>query len=110
VVEATREIIGGAPSVERRYYLSSLPANVEDLARAVRSHWGVENQLHWCLDVTFKEDGSRARTRFAATNLATLRRISLNLLRADRASAKSLPRKRLRCALDPSYLAALLKL
>jgi len=110
VVEATREIIGRVPSVERRYYLSSLPVNVEDFARAVRSHWGVENQLHWCLDVTFKEDASRARTRFAATNLATLRRISLNLLRADRASAKSLPRKRLRCALDPSYLAALLKI
>jgi predicted transposase YbfD/YdcC len=69
----------------------------------------VENQLHWSLDVTFGEDGSRARTRHAATNLATLRRITLNLLRADKASSKSLNRKRLRCALDPNYLITLLK-
>jgi predicted transposase YbfD/YdcC len=109
VVEAVREVAGSAPSTERRYYLSSLPPDIGRFARAVRGHWSVENQLHWSLDVTFDEDRSRARTRHAATNLATLRRITLNLLRADKSSAKSLHRKRLRCALAPDYLISLLK-
>jgi len=108
VVEAVRELPGSPPSTERRYYLSSLPSDITRFARAVRGHWSVENQLHWSLDVTFQEDRSRARTRHAATNLATLRRIALNLLRADKSSTKSLHRKRLRSALDPNYLASLL--
>jgi predicted transposase YbfD/YdcC len=109
VVEAVREVGGGAPGTERRYYLSSLPPDIAKFARAVRGHWSVENQLHWSLDVSFDEDRSRARTRHAATNLATLRRITLNLLRADKTSSKSLNRKRLRAALVPSYLLSLLK-
>ena len=109
VVEAVREVVGSAPSTERRYYLSSLPPDIGRFARAVRGHWSVESQLHWSLDVSFDEDRSRARTRHAAVNLATLRRITLNLLRADKSSSKSLNRKRLRCALDPNYLIALLK-
>jgi predicted transposase YbfD/YdcC len=109
VVEAVRQVGAEAPTTERRYYLSSLPLDVARFAHAVRGHWSVENQLHWSLDVTFDEDRSRARTRHAATNLATLRRIVLNLLRADKRSTKSLNRKRLRCALNPSYLAALLQ-
>lgn len=109
VVEAVREVGGSAPSTERRYYLSSLPPDIAKFARAVRGHWAVENQLHWSLDVSFDEDGSRARTRHAATNLATLRRIALNLLRADKSSSKSLNRKRLRAALVPAYLLSLLK-
>ena len=108
VVEAVREVAGSAPSTERRYYLSSLAPDIARFARAVRGHWSVENQLHWSLDVTFDEDRSRARTRHAAINLATLRRIALNLLRADKSSTKSLPRKRLRSALDPNYLTSLL--
>jgi len=109
LVEAVREVAGSAPSTERRYYLSSLPPDIGRFARAVRGHWSVENQLHWSLDVSFEEDRSRARTRHAATNLATLRRITLNLLRADKSSSKSLNRKRLRCALAPDYLISLLK-
>ena len=109
VVEAVREVTGDAPSTERRYYLSSLPPDIAKFARAVRGHWSVENQLHWSLDVSFDEDRSRARTRHAATHLATLRRIALNLLRADKSSAKSLNRKRLRAALVPAYLLSLLK-
>ena len=109
VVEAVREVTGSAPSTERRYYLSSLPPDIGRFARAVRGHWSVENQLHWSLDVSFDEDRSRARTRHSATNLATLRRITLNLLRADKSSSKSLNRKRLRCALVPDYLISLLK-
>ena len=75
----------------------------------MRGHWSVENQLHWSLDVSFEEDRSRARTRHAAINPATLRRITLNLLRTDQSSSKSLNRKRLRCAPVPNYLISLLK-
>lgn len=109
VVESVREIIGKEPSTERRYYLSSLPPDIKTFARAVRGHWSVENQLHWSLDVTFHEDGSRARSKHAATNLATARRIALNLLRADKSTSISLNRKRLRAALNTNYLLHLLK-
>jgi predicted transposase YbfD/YdcC len=70
MVEAEREV-GGKKTVERRYYLSSLPLGVETFARAVRGHWSVENSLHWVLDVQMREDESRARTGHAAENLAT---------------------------------------
>ena len=87
VVESKREI-NGKVSVERRYYLSSLPVDVALLARAVRGHWAVENNLHWMLDVVFGEDQSRARTGFAVANLGVARRLALNLLRQDRSSTR----------------------
>ena len=83
MVEAVRELPGHR-SVERRYYLSSLEAGIETFARAVRGHWSVENQLHWVLDVQMGDDQSRARSGHAAENLATLRRLSLNLLKQDK--------------------------
>jgi predicted transposase YbfD/YdcC len=101
-VEATRTL-GGKTSVEQRFYLSSLPPNAEQFAQAVRKHWGIENQRQWSLDVTFREDQSRLRTGHGAENFAVLRHIALNLLRQE-PSAKSLPRKRLACALNPDYL------
>lgn len=101
-VEATRSG-GGKTSVEPRFYLSSLPPDAEQFAQTVRKHWGVENQLHWSLDVTFREDQSRLRTGHGAENFAVLRHIALNLLRQE-PSTKSLPRKRLACALNPDYL------
>jgi predicted transposase YbfD/YdcC len=102
MVEATRTL-GGKISVEQRFYLSSLPPDAEQFAQAVRKHWGIENQLHWSLDVTFREDQSRLRTGHGAENFAVLRHIALNLLRQE-PSTKSLPRKRLACALNPDYL------
>jgi predicted transposase YbfD/YdcC len=66
VVESVRQVGTEEPTVERRYYLSSLAVDVEQFARAVRGHWGVENSLHWCLDVQVGEDQSRARTGHAA--------------------------------------------
>lgn len=108
VVEAVREIEGKI-SVERRYYLSSLTLDAPRFARAVRSHWGVENQLHWVLDVVFNEDQSRARLQHASENLATLRRWSLNLLKADILLAKrSLKARRKNAGWDNSYLLHLL--
>jgi predicted transposase YbfD/YdcC len=69
MVESIREI-NGQSSIERRYFLSSLAVDIETFARAVRSHWRVENKVHWIMDVSFREDQSRARTGFAAENLA----------------------------------------
>ncbi len=107
VVEARREIKGKA-SVERRYYLSSLPGAVAKFARAVRGHWGVENQLHWVLDVVFGEDQSRARAGHAAENLAATRRLAINLLRRDKTCKRGIKGKLLRAAIDPSYLKLIL--
>jgi predicted transposase YbfD/YdcC len=103
VVEA-RRTVGDKESVERRYYLSSLPAEVQTFARAVRGHWGVENGLHWVLDVVFGEDDSRARSGYAAENLAATRRLAVNLLRRDRTCKRSIKGKLMRAAIDPDYL------
>jgi predicted transposase YbfD/YdcC len=107
VVEARREI-RGRESVERRYYLSSLRPDAEKFARAVRGHWGVENQLHWVLDVVFGEDQSRARTGHAAENLAATRRLAVNLLRRDKTCKRSIKGKLMRAAIDPDYLKLIL--
>lgn len=107
MVESIRKLKGKS-SLERRYYLSSLPLNAERFARAVRGHWGVENALHWSLDVTFREDDSRARTRNAAQNLATLRRIALNLIKKEPSKRDSLRGKRYMAALNPKFLERLL--
>lgn len=69
----------------------------------MRNHWGIENGLHWTLDVTFREDQSRLRKGHGPENFAVLRHITLNLLLQE-SSKKSIPRKRLTCGLDPEYL------
>src|SRR5713101_1116537 len=102
MVEATRTL-AGKTTVEQRFYLSSLATDAQGFARAVRNHWGIENGLHWTLDVTFREDHSRLRKGHGPENFAVLRHITLNLLRQE-PSNKSLPRKRLACALNPDYL------
>lgn len=107
LIESIR-IVKGVRTVERRYYLSSLALGAQTFAQAVRQHWGVENRLHWSLDVTFREDQSRARTRYAAQNLATLRRIALNLVKHDKTQNLPVRRKRMLAALDPDYLKRLL--
>ena len=107
MVESIRSI-KGKNSIERRYYLSSLPLDVDAFAKAVRGHWGVENSLHWSLDVTFREDQSRARSKNAAQNLATLRRIALNLIKKHPLEKVSQRQKRIFAALDTTFLAQLL--
>ena len=108
MVESVRQMGTEAPTVERRYYLSSLAVDAEKFARAVRGHWGVENSLHWCLDVQMAEDQSRARTGHAAENLATLRRLALNLLKRDRTKKRGLKGKQLNAGWDHDYLLRLL--
>ena len=80
VVESER-LIRGQTTVERRYYLSSLNVDAKEFARAVREHWSIENQLHWSLDVSFREDQCSVRIQRAAENFALLRRMALHILK-----------------------------
>ena len=109
MVEATRTA-GGETTTTQRLFASSLTPDAEVLARAVRGHWGVENGLHWSLDVSFGEDRSRARAEHAAANLAVARRVALTLLRAETTAEGGAPTKRMRCAWDADYLALVLQL
>lgn len=107
MVESIRTIKGKS-SIERRFFLSSLPLDAPRLAKSIRKHWGVENSLHWSLDVTFKEDDSRARTMNAAQNVATLRRIALNLIKKTPRKGVSQRQKLIVAALDDTFLEVLL--
>src|SRR5262249_60197469 len=82
LVESHREV-GGEVSSEQRFFLTSLPCDVVRFAQAVREHWGVENALHWVLDVSFREDDCRIRQGHGAQNMAVLRHMALNLLRRE---------------------------
>ena len=103
--------IRGKTSVERRFYLSSLPADAERMNWVVRQHWRVENSLHWCMDVVFGDDQMRARTDHAAHNLAVLRQFVLNLIRLSPVKRKGgLKVQRLIAATSDSFRAQLLGL
>lgn len=107
VVESVRDIQGQI-TTERRYYLCSLPLDIYGFSRAVRSHWGVENSVHWHMDVSFAEDQSRARTGFAAENLATLRRLALNLLKREKTKKRGIRGKQKNAGWNHQYLLMLL--
>jgi len=107
VVESVREI-GDEVTTERRYFLSSLPLDVETMARAIRGHWGIENKLHWVLDVCFREDYSRVRSGHAAENLASLRRLALNLLKKEKTKKRGIKGKQLNASWNHAYLLKLL--
>ena len=92
---------------DTRYYISSAPLSAKAAAAAVRGHWGIENRLHWVLDVTFKEDQSRLRTGHGANNMAVVRHFAINLVRAA-SDKKSLKLRRKLAAWDVEYLASLL--
>jgi predicted transposase YbfD/YdcC len=89
---------------ETCYYISSLGRDVKRLAAVVRGHWGVENKLHWVLDIAFHEDGCRVRKDHGAQNLAILRHIALNLLKRERTSKVGVKNKRLKAGWDQRYL------
>jgi predicted transposase YbfD/YdcC len=97
----------GVKSTDIRYYISSLDNNAELIAKAVRSHWGIENSLHWVLDVTFREDECRIRKGHGPENFAILRHIARNLLQQE-SSKKSIKQKQLRAGWDERYLGKVL--
>jgi predicted transposase YbfD/YdcC len=97
----------GVVTTEVSYYISSLRPNARRLARAIRGHWGIENGLHWVLDVVFREDARRVYDRVAAQNIAFLNRLALSVLRGD-PTKSSLKVKRKRAGWDIGYLAQLL--
>lgn len=103
MVEAERRI-GEKRTTESRYYLLSTPLKAKAFGDATRSHWGIENQVHWVLDVAFHEDQSRIRQGHAAENFAVLRHLALNLLRHQQAKRLSIRGKRLKAAWDHTFL------
>jgi len=107
-VTATRQVGEQAATTSVRYYLTSLPSAAKPIAKAVRSHWGIENGLHWVLDMAFREDESRARTGHSAQNLAVLRKLALTLIQQDRSRKIGVKASRLRASWDTGYLLHLL--
>jgi predicted transposase YbfD/YdcC len=98
----------GETTEEFRYFIGSRKASARTYGKALRGHWGIENCLHWHLDVTFNEDGNRVSKRNAAENLALLRRLTLSLLQAHPAK-QSIARKRFQAALNPDFLEEILR-
>jgi predicted transposase YbfD/YdcC len=89
---------------ETSYYMGSIENNAENFAKAVRSHWAIENSLHWVLDVSFREDESRIRKGNAPENFAVLRHIALNMIKRETSLKKSIKSRRLRAGWDNDYL------
>ena len=107
-VESTREV-NGERSTDRRYYISSVEKrDAARMLQRVRGHWGVENRLHWRLDVVFDEDRRRVRTGHAPENFSRLSRIALNLLKAESSKKAGIKSKRLCCGWDHDYLLTVL--
>ena len=107
-VESTRTV-GGKTSIDRRYFISDLTGqSAETLLGYVRGHWGIENQLHWSLDVSFREDERRNRVGHSAENLSRMRRLALNLLRQEKTCKLGVKAKRLKACLEQEYMLKLL--
>ena len=109
VIEGIRRTDAGETK-KLRYFISSLEPDAAKMLSHVRAHWGVENQLHWSLDVVFREDENRARKGNAQENLAIIRKIALNLLRKEKTKKCGAKGKRLICAMDQDYLLNVLHL
>jgi predicted transposase YbfD/YdcC len=108
VVSRERQVKGSANASTVQYYLTSLRCGAKKLAGYVRGHWGIENGLHWCLDVSFGEDANRTRDRNAGANLGAIRRAAASLLKQDKGRG-SIKAKRLSAALDEKYLERVLQ-
>jgi len=109
VIEAERTI-SGKTSHERRLYIGSIAPDASTLANVVRAHWGIENRVHWCLDVALNDDQMRARVKNAGANLAIVRRLVLNLFRLDKSRKGGIHTRRVLAASSDSYRQALLGL
>lgn len=111
-IESTREFKNANKAIEKatRYYISSIAAKPQDFQKAIRSHWAIENKLHWTLDVAFSEDASRKRIGNAAQNFSILKKIALNLLKKDTTAKVGVKSRRLKAAWSNSYLLKILNL
>src|SRR5205823_6283645 len=105
---SSERVVQGVRSEEVRYFIGSKKASAKVYGKALRNHWGIENSLHWQLDVTFAEDRNRVSKRNAAENLALLRRLTLSLLQAH-PDTKSIAKKRFSAALNPDFLEEILR-
>ena len=102
MVESERHI-NDKTTAERHYYINSQDDGAEPFSNRVRAHWGVENELHWCLDVGFREDECRVRKGHASENLAVIRHIALNLLKKNITCKGGIKAKRLKAGWDDAY-------
>ena len=100
--------ISGEIKTERRFFISSIQADVKLFAQSVRLHWGIENSLHFCFDVSFNEDACRVRKDYAPENFAVIRQIELNLLKQEKIAKVGIQNKRLMAGWDHAYLAKIL--
>ncbi len=100
----TRTERNGSEHYDTRMYLSSLPPDARLLSETIRSHWGIENSLHWTMDVTFREDHHRLLDRNGVQNLSAIRRLAVSILRQDKTTRLGAKNKRLKAALDPDYI------
>lgn len=96
--------IGTKVEIEVQYYISSLMSNAQHILNAVRGHWGIENRLHWVLDIAFREDDSRLRKGNGPQNFGVLRHIALNLLKQEKTAKCGIKNKRLKAGWDTDYL------
>jgi predicted transposase YbfD/YdcC len=108
LVDAQRRFADGQVTQQTRYYLLSTPLSAEQFGQAVRSHWGIENQVHWLLDVAFREDDSRVRLGDGAENFAILRRLALQLLKQETTTQIGIRGKRLKAGWSDAYLLEIL--
>jgi predicted transposase YbfD/YdcC len=106
-VHARRQT-GEEVSEKERYFISSLSSNACQLLKVVRSHWSIENELHWVLDIAFREDESRIRKDYGSENFAVLRHIALNLVKQEKTQKASIKGKRLKAGWDENYLLKIL--
>ncbi len=108
MIESKREIKNQIQT-EKRYYISSLSSSAKEFSEMVRSHWGIENRVHWVMDVVFREDDCRVRKGHGAENLSVLRHLAINLIRSEKSNTYSIKKKRYMATLDHAYLEKILE-